>query len=278
MRIIWISLAALTLVGCTGETKPTTTPTPASTPTSTATPTPISKEELQKMAENVALVPSPVEMQRALERAGISEGISKLVPDRKLKLDVENQDVVAVRTGVVLADALLTVKDAPDEKLVERLELVKTGMKSLGAGDDIQRTIDDIVARIKNKGVTREDLVKELDELHGAMVPEIKYEAGEQILPLIHAGSWLAGSNLVATAILNANKPEAAETLLRQPQVVEYFQKYVKTEGTNRAPSDVLKQLDSSLATLLTVAQKRAMTAEDVTTVKTTTATVLSLL
>lgn len=275
----WIILAAFSLTACSGGEAPKATPTPAAgTPKIAATPGPIAMEELTKTAENVSLVPSPAEMQKALEKAGISEGLSKMVPDRKLKMDVENQDVVAVRTGVVLADALLTVKDATPEKLVERLEAVKTGMKSLGAGDDIQRTIDDIIARVKTNGVTRDDLVKELDELHGAVVPEIKYEAGEQILPLIQAGSWLAGSNLVSSAIINANKPDAAASLLRQPQVVEYFQKYVKTEGTSRAPSDVIKQLDTALATLLTMAQKRAMTIEDVTQVKSTTDSVLSLL
>ncbi|HNH50456.1 MAG TPA: hypothetical protein PKY30_25715, partial [Myxococcota bacterium] len=140
------------------------------------------------------------------------------------------------------------------------------------------RTLDDLIARIQNDGVTRDNLIKELDELQGAVVPEIKYEAGDQVLPLIQAGSWLAGSNLVATAILASSKPEAGSVLLRQPQVVEYFQRYVKVEGTTRAPSDVLTQLDSSLATLLEIAKKRAITIDDITVVKSTTDSVLSLL
>ncbi|HND28570.1 MAG TPA: hypothetical protein PLA94_01180 [Myxococcota bacterium] len=274
-------LLILLMAACDGS-KPTeeekqAQPDPA-VMTPAAPPTKLSAEELAAAAQNVGLVPSPVETQKALEKAGISSGISKLVPERPFKLNVDNKDVVAVRTGVVLADALLTVKDAPKEKLIERMNLVKTGMAAVGAGADIQRTLDDLIARIQNDGVTRDNLIKELDELQGAVVPEIKYEAGDQVLPLIQAGSWLAGSNLVATAILASSKPEAGSVLLRQPQVVEYFQRYVKVEGTTRAPSDVLTQLDSSLATLLEIAKKRAITIDDITVVKSTTDSVLSLL
>jgi hypothetical protein len=277
-----LSLALVLLLAACDGSKPTeeekqAVPDPA-TMTPAAPPTKLTAEELAGAAQNVGLVPSPVETQKALEKAGISSGISKLVPERNFKLTVDNKDVVAVRTGVVLADALLTVKDAPKEKLIERMNLVKTGMAAVGAGADIQRTLDDLIARIQNDGVTRDNLIKELDELQGAVVPEIKYEAGDQVLPLIQAGSWLAGSNLVASAILASSKPEAGSALLRQPQVVEYFQRYVKVEGTTRAPSDVLTQLDGSLATLLEIAKKRAITIDDITVVKSTTDSVLSLL
>jgi hypothetical protein len=277
-----LSVVLILLVAACDGSNPTEAekqaqPDPA-TMTPSAPPTKLSAEELAAAAQNVGLVPSPVETQKALEKAGISSGISQLVPERPFKLNVDNKDVVAVRTGVVLADALLTVKDAPKEKLIERMNLVKTGMTAVGAGTDIQRTLDDLIARIQNDGVTRDNLIKELDELQGAVVPEIKYEAGEHVLPLIQAGSWLAGSNLVASAILASSKPEAGSILLRQPQVVEYFQRYVKVEGTTRAPSDVLTQLDSSLATLLEIAKKRAITIDDITVVKSTTDSVLSLL
>src|SRR5687768_13454659 len=111
---------ALALIACTGEAeKP---PEPAQPPKAEAPAPPktLAIDELRASAENITLVPSPAEMQRALDKAGIAQGLSALVPDRKLKMDVANKDVVAVRTGVVLADALLTVKDAPKEKLVER--------------------------------------------------------------------------------------------------------------------------------------------------------------
>ncbi len=276
-----VSLLAISLTACDGGEKAPETPAKEKEPAVVGTPValpPITADDLKKSAQNVALVPSPVEMQRALEKAGIAGGLSKLVPDRKLKLDATNQDIVAVRTGVVLADTLLTVKDATNDVLVARMNMVKTGMQALKAGDDIQRTIDDIVARIQNNGVSRDDLVKELDELHGAILPEIKYEAGEQIVPLLQAGSWLAGSNLVAAALLTNNKPEAGGDLLRQPAVVDYFMKYVKVEGTSRAPTDVLKQLESALTTLGELSKQRALTIDDIKKIKDVTDSVLGLL
>lgn len=274
-------LVFLALAGCPSEEKPAETqaqPTQPADTTPAAPPAKLAVDELKATAQNVTLVPSPAEMQKALDKAGIAQGLSTLVPERSLKMDVENKDVVAVRTGVVLADALLTVKDAPKEKLVERLGQVKAGMQSLGGGADIQATLDDLVARIQNDALSRDELLKELDELHGAVLPEIEFEAGEKVVPLLQAGSWLEGSNLVANAIVTANKPEAGTSLLRQPQVVEYFQKYVQVEGQAKAPDEVVKQLDSTLKKLHEIASKPSLTADDVKEVKTQTDSVLALL
>ncbi len=275
-------LASVWMPGCSGE--PTATPPvdkpPTEAPVDEKAPPPpaLDMAALEANAVNVALVPSPAEMQKAMEKAGIVDGLSKLVTDRALKMDVENKDVVAVRTGLVLADCLLTVKDAPKEKIVERLGIVKSGMHSLGAGGDIQATIDELSARITNDGISKDDLIKELDDMHGAIIPEIKYEAGDRAVPLIQAGAWLEGSNLVSTAILAANKPDAATQLLRQPQVVDYFLTYVKTEGADKAPDAVLKQLESTLNKLKEIAAKPTLNVDDVKEIKAQTDSVLALL
>ena len=39
-----------------------------------------------------------------------------------------------------------------------------------------------------------------MDELSGVMVPELEYEAGDWVVPLIQTGSWLEGANLVSGA------------------------------------------------------------------------------
>lgn len=282
-NLLLVSLLAV--AGCSGDESkaPVDAPeTPATKepPTTEAPPPPaaLSLTDLQQQAENTQLVPSPVEMQKALEKAGIAEGLDKLVPERTLKLDIENKDIVAVRTGVVLADALLTVKVAPKDKLTGRLGTVKAGLGSLGAGNDLPAVIDDLVAKINNDGISREDLVKELDDLHGAVLPEIKYEAGERCVPLLQAGSWLAGSNLVAAAIVAGNKPEAGDKLLRQPLVVDYFLKYVKVEGAGKADAAVLKQLETTLLKLKEIASKPSLSVDDAKEVKAQTDAVLALL
>lgn len=265
----------LHLMGCDGDA-PVEPPKPP--PEVPVGPAKLDIATLAAAAENVALVPSPAEMQRALEKNGIATGLSGMVTEKVLKMDVENKDVIAVRTGVALADALLTVKDAPPEKLTGRLNTVKAGMVALGGGSDIAATIDDINARVVNNSVSRDDLVKELDEMHGAIIPEIKFEAGERVVPLIQAGSWLEGSNLVSSAIINANNATAGTELLRQPHVADYFIKYVSIEGGGKAPDEVLKQLQGTLTRLKEIASKPALTLDDVKEVKSQTDAVLALL
>lgn len=280
-------LLALTLAACGGDTETKPTDAAPAEPkqgegapdiTPPLPPAAIAVAELQAQAENIALVPSPAEMQKALEKAGVAGGLSALVQERNFKMDAENKDVIAVRTGVLLADAVLTVKDAPKDKLIERLDKVKSGLAALGAGNDLGAVIDELKNKVANDAVSRDELLKELDELHGATVPEIKYEAGERVVPLLQAGSWLEGSNLVSEAILKAGKPEAANSLLRQPQVAGYFLKYVQVEGADKAPVEVIKQLETTLKKLQEIASKPAMTAEDVAEVKSQTSSVLALL
>ena len=274
-----VALTALSLQACSGEAPaPEAKPAEAPSTEKAAPAAAISIADLQASAQNVTLAPSPAEMQKAMEKAGIADGLSKLVADHPMKMDVANKDVIAVRTGVVLADCLLTVKDAPKEKLIARLDQVKAGLLSLGAGNDIQVTITELSAQITNDAISRDDLVKQLDELHGAIIPEIRFEAGERAVPLIQAGSWLEGSNLVSSAIVNANKPDAGTQLLRQADVVDYFLKYVKTEGADKAADSVLLQLEGTLNKLKEIAAKPTLTLDDVKDVKAQTDSVLALL
>jgi hypothetical protein len=277
MRITTL-LTALVMVACTcNEPEATVAETPSAA-TTEAKPANPDLAQLQEGAENIALVPSPAEMQKALSSAGIEARLSDLVADRDLKMNVPNKDQVAVRTGVVLADMLLTVRHAEKEKLIAQFGQIKVGMAELGAGTDIAATIDDIVGRLVNDGVSRDELVKELDELSGAIIPEVEYEAGDWAVPLIQAGSWLEGSNLVATALRSAGKYDKATDLLKQPAVIDYFLKYVRTEGADKAPSQVVAQLEATLMTLKAICEKPVLGEEDVLTIQSATTSVLDML
>lgn len=265
------------LTACTGGTEPETPETPE-VPEAPPQPPELNKDDLSKAATNKALVPSPAEMQKALDRAGIQAQLADKVPARNLKMDVPNKDQVAVRTGVILADLLLTVKAADKADLNARMMDVKKGMEELGAGSDIGATIDDLNNRIQNDAVGREDLVKELDELSGAVIPEIEYEAGPRSVPLIQAGSWLGGANLVAGAIIESGNYDSATDLLRQPAVVDYFQEYVKDEGQDKAPSEVISQLETTLNTLDEICAHETLSEDDVKKIHESTQAVLDLL
>ena len=158
------------------------------------------------------------------------------------------------------------------------MAILKSGFAKLEAGDDIPATIDDISARVQNDAVSREDLLKEVDELSGVMVSELETELGDWVVPLIHAGSWLEGAHLVSSAIKNEEKFDAADNLLRQPAVVDYFLTYVQREGREKAPDEVVQQLENTLLTLKEVANKDTLSAEDVETIHSATGAVLNLL
>lgn len=227
---------------------------------------------------NATLVPSPRELQAALAAAGLQTTLANLVPARSWKLDANDPDRVAVRTGVIIADLLLTVKSSTDAELVGRLETIRSGMKTLEAGSDIDATIGDLLDRVKAGAVDRDALLAELDDLSQVAVPELEFNGQDRIVPLIKAGSWLAGANLVAKAAQTDAKPAAADGILKQPEVVAYFQGYVKAEE-GKVPSEVANALDSSLAKLDEVSRKGGALADsDVQTVVDATHSVLELL
>jgi hypothetical protein len=234
--------------------------------------------QLQAQPKTDALVPSPAEMQATLTKAGLTAQLGTMVADRDVVTKVENLDQTAVRTGVVLADLVLTIKDAPKERVVAQLGRLKEGLGALGAGADTAATLDDLINRVKTEAVTRDDLIKEMDELSGVMVPELKFEGKEWMVPLIQAGSWLEGAHLVAGAIKAEGKADTAAHLLQQPAVVDHFLKYVQHEGRNKAPDAVVDKLQATLLTLKEVTGKPTLTAEDIETIHSATGAVLTLL
>ena len=213
-----------------------------------------------------------------LSNAGLESQLSSLVKKRDISVEVENKDQVAVRTGVILADLVLTVKEATDEEQLQRLARIKQGFALLGAGNDVAATIDELSGKIKSGSGSKEDLLKEFDELSGVLVPELKYEAGEWVVPLIQAGSWLEGAHLVAGAVKSEGKYEEAGKLLKQPHVVQYFIDYVQREGKEKAPDQVISKLKETLTTLKETTSKTVIEEEDVNTIHSATAAVLTML
>jgi hypothetical protein len=229
-------------------------------------------------ALKIALVPSPAEMQKALSNAGLQGQLADMVKSRDIAMDATNKDQIAVRTGVVLADLVLTVQTASIEEQVARLGRIKEGFVFLGAGGDVAATLDELIGKIKSGSGSKDDLLKEFDELSGVLVPEIKYEAGEWVIPLIKAGSWLEGAHLVAGAIKAEGKYEEAAKLLRQPHVIDYFIEYVQREGSEKAPDAVIAKLNETLSTLKEVTSKSVIEEADVNTIHSATAAVLTML
>lgn len=227
-----------------------------------------------------ALVPSPRETQGALTAAGIDAQLATLVPsERGFDLAAADLDRVAVRTGVVVADLLLTATTSSDPQLVAQLGAIRAGMETLGGGKDILATIDDLVGRVQGGALDRQALLKELEELAQVGIPELEFNGRARVVPLIQAGSWTAGANLVGRALLEKGQPAAGDTILKQPAVVDYFSAFTRENAAGAVPSEVGAALELMLVRLKAVAsQTEPLDAEDVTVVVDATTVVLSLL
>jgi hypothetical protein len=198
----------------------------------------------------------------------------------KHEFDLTNTDLehAAVRSGVFLADLMLTVKVAEKPDLLQRLKAVRQGIQQLGGGEDIDNTLKDYEESITADAITREEMLKEFDELSGAVIPELEFNGKNRVVPMIQAGSWLEGANLMARAVKEKGKPDAADGLLKQPQVVAYFIKYVKDDAAG-TPPQVAAKLEESLLVLKGLAEKTdPFTNEDIDKVIQVTSDVLALL
>lgn len=276
-------LVLLSGVAC-NDAPPENTP-PPKTETKTQEAKPAKKFTLdvqnldKRLIQEIALVPSPAEMQKALSKAGLQSRLGTLASSGKpLSMDTDNEDQLAVRCGVVLAELALTVKSAENDRIVSNLALLKEGFGKLKAGQKFLKTIDELSSSVQTGAKSRDDLLKEMDQLAGIMVPELKKELGDWVVPLVQAGSWLKGANLVANAIEEEGKFEVATRLLKQPHVIEYFLKYVQREGKEKAPDEVIAQLEKTLLDLKVITLKTSISKEDVLSIKTNTQNVLQFL
>lgn len=240
------------------------------------------KLDLNALADAVnkaELVPSPIEMEAKLKAAGLQQNLGSLIPTSKdLKVIVEDHDQVAIRTGIVMADLVLTLKTADQASVLKRLGKLKEGLQKLGAGDDIYAVIQDFEERVQDNSVSKEALLEEFDELSQVMVSELEYEAGEWVVPLIQAGTWLEGANLVAKVMHKENKYNAADEFFRQKEIVEYFISYVDRDGKDRAPDQVVAKLVTTLKDLKNIADKPKISGADVQKIENLTDLVLNLL
>ena len=256
----------------------------ASTPTPEAEPAAVEEPSTNEATPEVTpsaevAVPSPLETQKKLEASGIETTLGSLVSERPYDMASTEKSRAAVRTGVVLADMVLTVTSSEKDALLKQIDQIKTGMTQLDGGSDIERTLADIAERVQGDAVTRDALLLEFDELSRVGIPELEFNGVGWVVPLIQAGSWLEGTNLVAQALSGADKRDAAETILKVPEVVDHFIKYVDEQAAAGANEMVTAKLKDTLGKLKVVAEKtEPLTDEDLALVSAETKSVLDLL
>jgi hypothetical protein len=199
-----------------------------------------------------------------VQDAGITQSLAPHVPDRSFNMEKGEPDALAMRTGVILADAILSGPDVPKDRFVQRLKAVRTGLRGIGAGEEgVVEPLDDFIKNVENDASSRADFIKELDRFTEYMLPEEGWGPDDETGPLLQAGGWLAGTNLVAKAIVEAGDDAAADKLLREKEVVAYFQQYVDKHGKDKGPDAIVSVVSATLDELQTIAQKPKLTVDD---------------
>ncbi len=256
-------LLPLCLLSCTGEEK-----SPATSAVEVAPAGPV---------QPTALVPPPAQVQQALEQAGITADVQNIVGSRVIRATAESKDETAVRTGVLLAHVVLTVRTAPRAESQARLAAVRAGLVSLGViGTAPLGSLDQLRAGLANDAVNESDRSIAMDHLSQIIVTQT-YSAGPRTVPLLQAGGWLAGTQVVAAALLASGKIEAA-SLMKQPEVANYFLGFVQGEGQRADLPPVMAKVEATLRLLQALAEKSEISPEDVQQTQIMTGDLLSLL
>ena len=260
---IWlavVAMAGLLLAGC--PPKEDTPATDEATPAQKAPP-PETRTDLAQVAANTSIVPSPTEVQEAMLHAGVDIRFDSLVQRRKMDLTAD-REAVALRTGMVLADLVLTLNHSEKDVLLADLDDLRTGLKTIGGGNDVDATLGQIAEHVQADAVTRQELWVQVEEMREAAYGELAMEAGSQMVPLVQAGSWLEGTCLLSAAIIQSEEWGNAYNLLRQPDVVGYFLAQLKAADAEGSEIPMITLTRGTLEQIHDIARKDALEEQDV--------------
>lgn len=196
------------------------------------------------------LAPSPLELEGEVAEAGVT-GLAELVPKTMPDISSTDKDRAAVQTGIVAAYTVLGGRAVDKPQLLAQVRAMRAGMKTVGAGEGLLKSIDRYIEQIENDTAAREDFLKELDAQVQSSVPEEGWGPGDTTGPLLQAGAWLAGINLVSRKIVEMGDASAADTLLKREEVARFFLEYISgAEGSEKAgaTSDAVARALTELA------------------------------
>ena len=228
--------------------------------------------------EQEALTPSPLETRKAAEKEGLTADFAGLIQKRSFEFPTEDTDLIALRTGIVLADTVLQIKELEKDALLKNLTTIEQNMKLIGAGEGLVFTLTELNTKVTNDAFTRDELLFELDEIVAYSRPNEGFGKDDTTGPLLQAGSWLTSINLLSQAMIKENKTETANSLFRHQKVAEYFLSYIRVEGKDKVPVGIMNTLKTTLESMIEISKKEQITKEDVERVAQETNVLLELI
>ena len=209
------------------------------------------------------LSPSPLETQKTVQKAGISIALHELVEEHKYNFEGNSREQAAIRVGVLLCDVIVSIEHASKEEVIQKFSNIIEGMATMKVGIGLMDMIKEMHTQYANDAITKKELVEGLDNIAAMSVPEDGFSKDDPTGPLLQAGAWLQGVNLVSQAILKEDKIEVANQLLRLEHVATYFLQYANGEGKEKTTEQILDQMKTSLTYLQTLAKKEKIGKQD---------------
>lgn len=208
---------------------------------------------------------SPLQLELKVREAGLAAALSQVLPSSLPPMPpTDEKDAVAFRTGVVFTIVLLSGRESDKDTFLSGVRSLRDGLAALGTGQGWMSQIDEAITFIENDAASREDMLKELDALIENSVPEEGWGPGDKTGPMVQAGAWLMGFHLTASAIVRADRADAADALLKRPDVAAFFLKYLETEDGASKASFLRRKIVEGLTELRALADKDGLTLDDV--------------
>ncbi len=210
------------------------------------------------------LVPTAGELATTLGEAGLHARVAELASRISHDTDIVLSSLAAMRTGAEIGALLLEAGTAPPEVRSARLGRIAEGFEVMELD-----TTGVSALRTASKELEGEGWLTRLDDERSSLVG-LTGQRGDGELPLALAGGWLQALWLVARAAEIEGRPEAAHSLLYQPEVDAYFMAYLGQCASERFPDGTITALDEGMTTIRERAANDPMSADDVRVVRET--------
>lgn len=279
LRVL-LPAALLSLAACSGGDKsssnePAAEPAPvaeSAAPAEDAS-TKIDVAAVRESARTAMFVPAPSEFQAALKATGVDLDLRAGVKDAPRDLTGKSKAIVALETGVRMANVLLTADTGAKDAVLGRMKAAREGLVALKVSDEVMSETDKVIADYEAGTISGAEATPALDVLAGRIQDQLGASADKTTATLVQAGGWLQGAHLLSSALAESGQGGDAAALLHQPTVVAHFTQFLKTAGAgDSAVTGVLPKMDE----LGALAAKSDLTADDMAAASKLTGSILA--
>ena len=225
--------------------------------------TKIDFEAAKSRGKTAMFVPAPTEFQAALKATGANIDLTALAAGHTRPIDGKSKQIVALETGVRVADLLLTAQTGDKEAISARIAAAREGLASLGGDAAVLARVDQVKADFEAGILVADKLGAQLDILARDIQADLDENVGKDIATLVQAGGWVQGVNLLSGALAGKENADAA-ALLHQPSVLEHFLSFLKDSAPAKAGDESVGAVIAEMEKMGALAGKDALTAEDI--------------